>query len=172
MKTRNASGFDLAFILVAGAAIPVAMGAAVLAAGDGLPGQALAVMLGVYGTALVMGLMMAAGERQPAGAPRLADVGGAGASQAAVLELTDILVAPPVPLTFEVARATGVCPLGFRPGHTWTVDASGRISRPICQPGAIALTAMLARRPEGEMEREAPCRCPLGDRELVFAWRN
>lgn len=85
------------------------------------------------------------------------------------LELVDEL--PPVPIlpvTVGVAGATGGCPLGFRPGQTWRVDADGHISRPLCRPAVDALTSMLPTLTEEDWEHGVPCRCPLKDREVIF----
>ena len=87
----------------------------------------------------------------------------------AVLELMDeVPVAPIVPVTIGVAGATGGCPLGFRPGHSWVIDADGHISRPLCLPAVNALAPLLSSFSVDDWEHGVPCKCPLGNREVVF----
>ena len=86
------------------------------------------------------------------------------------LELVDeIPSAPILPVTVGVAGATGGCPLGFRSGQNWGIDADGHISRPLCRPAADALSDLLPTLTRDDWEKGIPCRCPMGDREVVFA---
>ena len=86
------------------------------------------------------------------------------------LELVDQIPSDPIlPVTVGVAGVTGGCPLGFRPGQSWGIDADGHISRPLCRPAADALASLMPTLTRDDWEHGVPCRCPLGDREVVFA---
>ena len=86
------------------------------------------------------------------------------------LELVDEVPSVQIlPVTVGVAGATGGCPLGFRPGQSWGIDADGHISRPLCRPAVDALSELLPTLTRDDWEHGIPCRCPMGDREVVFA---
>lgn len=161
---------DWVFVLAGGAIIPVLMVIAVLTAGDDLPGEALVVMLGVYGTVMVMTIMMArmGGERSKVEVPGVAHEGSTGSVTEPVLELMDFVEPPVMPVTVGVARTAGICPLGFRPGRSWVVGVDGRITPPLCRPAAEVLSSTLQSFSCEELVREVSCRCPLGDCEIVF----
>jgi uncharacterized repeat protein (TIGR04076 family) len=68
-----------------------------------------------------------------------------------------------------VRSVDGVCPLGFRPGKTWSVERDGHMSHPLCRPAVEAISQALWEFNEEAMEAGISCRCPLGDRNMVFS---
>ena len=132
----------------------------------------IAVLLAVFLTTILMGTgATLIASQQPSGQeeewlidrPTIHWLGGE-------LELVDeIASASILPVTVGVAGATGGCPLGFRPGQSWAIDADGHISRPLCRPAVDALASLLPTLTRDDWEHGIPCRCPMADREVVFA---
>ena len=59
------------------------------------------------------------------------------------VELVEVLVHEPrVAVTASVTKVFGPCPLGFMPGNTWRIGPDGSLSRPMCRPGAAALSGL------------------------------
>jgi len=87
------------------------------------------------------------------------------------LELMDELFTPPLgEATIGVVRSVdGVCPLGFRPGKTWSVERDGHLLHPLCRPAVEAISKALLEFDEEDIEAGISCRCPLGDRNMVFS---
>jgi hypothetical protein len=86
-------------------------------------------------------------------------------------ELSEVVsAAPPGPVTVVVVKATGVCPLGFRPDHIWLIDGDGRLSRPLCKPVVSALDLVFQSWPQEEEKQLLTCCCPIDNRqrEVVF----
>jgi hypothetical protein len=162
------------FTLAGAVAIPMALLIAYLGARQPMPGQAItaiAALLVIYLSLMLLGTIMAptAGERTVAGTAELAMEGFAADGEVAELELMDAVpVSLMMPVTLGVTRASGVCPLGFRPGHTWVVGVDGHLSRPLCAPAVTASTAILEEWSAVGLRIAEPCHCPVG-RELVFA---
>lgn len=175
MKTERAFFPNWAFVMAIGAAIAGIMLIAFLGATETMPGQGIAVialLLAIYllvvGTGIVMASMT--GGLATAETVGLAAEEAATAASVPELELMDAVpVAPLSPVTIGVAGVTGVCALGFRPGHTWVVDSDGGLSRPLCQPGVVALSSMLRSLQREGVKLRVPCNCPLGNREVAFA---
>ena len=175
MRYLGVSSFGWGLTISVAAAIFALVVIVLLASVDSVAGQRItvvAVLLGVYLTTVLMGTgaMLIANE-QPSG-----QEAGLVIDQPVAhwldgeLELVDeIASAPILPVTVSVAGATGGCPLGFRPGQAWGIDADGHISRPLCRPAVDALATMLPMLTEEDWEHGIPCRCPLGNREVVFA---
>ena len=165
---------DGAFALAGGAAIPVIMLIAFLAIREPVPGQAIAViavLLAIYLLVVGMGIIMAplSSERATEEMMGLAAAETATAVVRPELELMDAVpVAPLSPVTISVVGATGVCPLGFRPGHTWVIGDDGHLSRPLCQPAVTAISSMLRLLSREGVKLRVPCYCPFGDREVAF----
>ena len=166
-------GWELAFI--AAAAIFALVVIALSASSETATGQriiVIAVLLGVFLTTVLMGTgatLIANEQPSDQEEERLIDrptihwLGGE-------LKLVDeIASAPILPVTVGVAGATGGCPLGFRPGQRWGIDADGHISRPLCRPAVDALATLLPTLTKEDWEHGIPCRCPMADREVVFA---
>ena len=88
-----------------------------------------------------------------------------------VLELMDGLSTIPLgTATIGVVRSVGgICPLGFQPGKTWSVDSDGHLSRPLCRPAVDAISTALWERDEEDLETGIVCHCPIGDQNLVFS---
>jgi hypothetical protein len=84
------------------------------------------------------------------------------------VEMVYSVVAPARPMTLRVLSARGSCPLGFRPGQTWAVDARGHLAPALCRGATRQLEPMLQRAPEDGRETQAACRCPVLGRELTF----
>lgn len=84
------------------------------------------------------------------------------------LELLDTVPLTVGPATISVAGAEGVCPLGFRQGHTWALSQNGRLSSPLCRPAVEALSPALRLAQGNGNGQTVSCRCPLGDREVLL----
>jgi|ETNmetMinimDraft_1059919.scaffolds.fasta_scaffold81398_1 hypothetical protein len=80
--------------------------------------------------------------------------------------------APNEVVTAAITKVVGPCPLGWMPGNNWKIDSEGNLSRPMCSPGATALSALL-RTSEGDaIDRSACCDCPVAGREVTFTVRE
>ncbi len=80
--------------------------------------------------------------------------------------------APNEVVTASITKVVGPCPLGWMPGNTWRISPDGKLSRPMCRPGATALSALF-RMSEGDaMDRSACCECVFAGREVTFAVRE
>lgn len=151
MRAQRIALGDVAFLLVLGLAIPVAL---------------VHVAYGTYHLALIAASAVIIGVA--------IEVTGWNPWPTAVaapeLELMDRVPAPSAPIAVRVVRASGTCPLGFRPGSWWTIDEAGHVSSPLCRPAVTALSpafeAVLGTAGEGPVS----CHCPLGDREVAFAF--
>ena len=60
---------------------------------------------------------------------------------------------PKDPVNATITKVVGPCPLGLMPGHTWEICPDGKLSRPLCRPGATALSAAVS---HGEWRRIGP----------------
>ena len=166
---------DVALALAGGAAIPVIMLIAFLGTRETVFGQGIAViavLLAIYLLVVGMGIIMAPvpSERATEEMVGLAAAETATAVLRPELELMDAVpVTPLSPVTIRVVGATGVCPLGYRPGHTWVIGDDGHLSRPLCKPAVIALSSMLRALSREGVKLRVPCYCPMGDREVAFA---
>ena len=84
-------------------------------------------------------------------------------------ELTD---APKMAVTASITKVFGPCPLGLMPGNTWEIGPDGKLSRPMCRPGATALSALFRMANGDVMDSSACCKCMAGGREVTFAVRE
>ncbi len=166
---------DGTLVLTGGTAILVIILIAFLGTRETVPGQAIAViavLLAIFLLVVGVGIIVAPTAREQATKEMMglaaADTGTAVVRP--VLELMDAVpVAPLSPVTISVVGARGVCPLGFRPGHTWVIGDDGHLSRPLCQPAVTALSSMLRSVSTKGAKLRVPCYCPLGNREVAFA---
>ncbi len=162
-------------VLTGGTAILVIMLVAFLGTIETVPGQGtavIAVLLAIFLLVVGMGIIMAplASEQATEEMVGLAAAETATAVVRPELELMDAVpVAPLSPITLRVVGATGVCALGFRPGHTWVIGDDGHLSRPLCQPAVVAVSSMLRSLSTERVKQRAPCYCPLGNRKVEFA---
>ena len=175
MKYFSGSSFGWGLTFTAAAAIFALVVIGLSVSSETTTGQrtiVMAVLLGVFLTTVLMGTgATLIANDQPAGQeeewsidwPMVHWLDGE-------LALVDeIPSAPILPVAVGVAGASGGCPLGFRPGQTWAIDADGHISRPLCRPAVDALATLLPTLTKETWEHGIPCRCPMGDREVVFA---
>lgn len=161
MHAREPTLSRMVPLVAMGAAPPLVLIWAMMTAGPALPVVTLLGMTLVWYAAALGGLTE---EAKVQAARRAAQEAAARAAAAEPqLELVEVLPIPSVAMAFGVVSAMGVCPLGFRPGSTWAIDEEGHLSRPLCRP---AVAAVLDISSQGA---EASCRCPLGDRALIFA---
>jgi hypothetical protein len=166
---------DGALVLTGGTAILVIILIAFLGTREIVPGQGIAVIavllsifLLVVGTGMIMAPTASEGATEEMMGLAAADTGTAVVRPE--LELMDAVPVPLLsPVTIRVVGATGVCALGFRPGHTWVIGEDGHLSRPLCQPAVVAVSSMLRSLSTEEVKLEVPCQCPLGNREVAFA---
>ena len=173
MKIHSESFSEWALVLAIAVVLFAVVVIAALAVKADAPGVAtLAGLLIVFLVVTMVPLATFSVSREPQDAKRLGlEVEGAAAlAGGPELELMDTLpVAPFASLTIEITRDIGVCPLGFRRGDAWIVAGDGRISRQLCRPAVTALGSMLQATQNGGPEQEVACRCPLGDRQVLFA---
>ena len=80
--------------------------------------------------------------------------------------------APNEVLTAAITKVAGPCPLAWMPGNTWKIDAEGNLSRPMCGPGATALSELLKMSEGDAIDRSACCDCPTAGREVTFTVRE
>ena len=152
MITNKMSFGRVSYLVVLGMAIPLA---------------ALHVGLGLYHLALIVAAAVIAGVA--------IEVTGWNPLQAAAstpvpeLELMDTFLLPSAPITIRAVAARGICPLGFQPGDTWSLDGEGHLSPWLCRPAVDSLSAILQAPQHNGNGKSISCRCPLRDRELAFA---
>jgi hypothetical protein len=169
MKARIFSTSDWALLLAGGAVVPVVAVLALLAADKAEAAGIVGVLAGVFLAVVAPGIYLASTARGRPEWETMDLVATGTAAAPSGLEWVDTVpLAPLWPAAVQVATATGVCALGFRPGDTWVIDANGRLSRPLCRPMANALSSIL-QAPWGEVEESVACVCPLADRQLVFS---
>ncbi len=166
----------LAFLLATMIAFAVIIVGALVILRDGLPPQALAVMGGAGAMALVWGIMLMAAERKEvrsqSAAPALTEVLVSGLLETTSLEMLQSMPAPSVPITVAVTNAVGVCPRGLTVGDTVSIDARGRLTRPLCRTAVEALQGSLRAPIEArDFDRRVSCHCPVAGPGLTFAVR-
>ena len=71
-------------------------------------------------------------------------------------------------VTASVTKVFGLCLLGLMPGNTWRIGAAGSLSRPMCRPGATALSGLFQMANGDAMGRSACCECVIARREVTF----
>ena len=86
-----------------------------------------------------------------------------------VEELAD---APRSPVTASITKVYGPCPLGLMPGNTWEIGPDGGLSRPMCRPGATALSALLRMANGDIMDQSACCVCVIAGQKVTFTVRE
>jgi hypothetical protein len=84
------------------------------------------------------------------------------------VEELDMVPAPSMPLVVSVVGIRGICPRGYQLGNTWQLDATGRVSPPLCRPAVVALRSTLEEQSVFG-KALAVCRCPLGSIQVTFA---
>ena len=80
--------------------------------------------------------------------------------------------APNEEIMAAITKVVGPCPLGWMPGNGWKIDTDGKLSRPMCRPGATALSALLEMSEGDAVDRSACCDCPIAGREVTFTVRE
>ncbi|NQW24527.1 MAG: hypothetical protein HQ475_13915 [SAR202 cluster bacterium] len=83
--------------------------------------------------------------------------------------LTDF---PRMPVNATITRVVGPCPLGMMPGNTWKIGPDGKLSRPMCRPGATSLSELLRMSDGDAMNRSTCCECLIAGREVTFTVRE
>lgn len=92
---------------------------------------------------------------------------------AETVEMVGVLAAGPrEEVAASITKVTGPCPLGWMPGNTWRIGPDGTLSRPMCRPGATALSALFRMSDGDSMKRSACCECPYAGREVTFEIRE
>lgn len=80
--------------------------------------------------------------------------------------------APNAVVAASITKVFGPCPLGLMPGNTWKIGPDGKLSQPMCRPGATALSALF-RMSEGDgMGSSACCECLYAGRKVTFTVRE
>lgn len=93
--------------------------------------------------------------------------------EAEAIEMVDDLTdAPKQAVTVSVTQVFGPCPLGFQPGDIWEIGPDGKLSRPMCRPGATALGSLFRMANGDMMDRSACCECVAAGREVIFTVRE
>ena len=80
--------------------------------------------------------------------------------------------APRVPVSATVTNVTGPCPLGLMPGNTWIIGPDGTLSRPMCLPGAAALSVLFGMASGEVMGRPVCCGCVAAGWEVTITVRE
>ena len=89
------------------------------------------------------------------------------------IEMTEVLTdSPNTAVTTSVTKVFGPCTLGLMPGNTWHISADGKLSRPMCRPGATALSALFRMADGDAMDRSTTCECQFAGREVTFTVRE
>ncbi|PKB72310.1 MAG: hypothetical protein BZY87_01030 [SAR202 cluster bacterium Io17-Chloro-G6] len=83
-----------------------------------------------------------------------------------------LIDAPKTPVSATITKVVGPCPLGLMPGNNWTIDPDGKLSRPMCRPGATALSALFRMANGDVMDRPVCCECEIAGREVTFTVRE
>ena len=83
--------------------------------------------------------------------------------------LTD---APRTAVTAAITKVEGPCPLGLMPGNTWEIGPDGKLSRPMCRRGAIALSSLFRMANGNYMDQSACCECVIAGQEVTFTVRG
>lgn len=167
MNRGRAQFLDIAVLMAAGVAVPIALLAILYLGRVRPPSEALVVMLGVYVAglawlALHLSLFSQETQRQPSEAqPRMRQTMLA-LAESLGLELVYGVSPPPSALSIAVVDSVGRCPLGLKVGDTLQVDAEGRLSSALCASAVAALFPVMAS-PSGTpgADARATCRCPL-----------
>ena len=85
------------------------------------------------------------------------------------MEMVEVLAhGPGVAVTASVTKVFGPCLLGLMPGNTWRIGPDGSLSRPMCRPGATALSGLFQMANGDAMGRSAGCDCVIAGREGDF----
>lgn len=175
MVTNRMRVSDGAFQLTLLLGVPIIIAGAWVLSPSGLPGTALAVLVGVY----VMGVVWAAlsfveaRRRSVARSRRIEASNGATARfvfELPELKLTDAVAAPGSPRAIHVSSSVGECAYGLKAGDSFLVAPNGRMSRPLCQTAIDAVTPLLSDgEGTGDGATGVSCVCPLGGRQVTFA---
>ena len=89
------------------------------------------------------------------------------------IEMVDEMTDAPRSTVFaSVTKVFGPCPLGLMPGNTWEIGPDGKLSRPMCRPGATALSALFLLANGDALDRSACCECVIAGREVTFSVRG
>ena len=80
--------------------------------------------------------------------------------------------APKEFVTAAITKVVGPCPLNWMPGIAWMFDPDGKLSRPMCRPGATALSALLQMSEGDAIDRSTCCDCPIAGREVTFTVKD
>lgn len=80
--------------------------------------------------------------------------------------------APNAVVAASITKVFGPCPLGLMPGNTWKIGPDGKLSQPMCRPGATALSALFRMSDGGAMGRSVGCECLYAGREVTFTVRE
>ena len=84
----------------------------------------------------------------------------------------DLADAPRSPVTASITKVYGPCPLDLMPGNTWEIGPDGGLSRPMCRPGATALSSLFRMANGDVMGQSACCECVIARREVTFTVRE
>ena len=151
MKTRVGVSWDVVYI-------------AILLAGAGVTLWHLT--LGMYHLAFIAAVMTAVG----AGIVTMERVPAVARVALPDLALRDRVTAPLAPVSVRVQSREGGCAWDYRTGNTWAIDPQCRVTPQLCQAAVLALGSVLkSQSPMAQGQATAPCRCPLAQREVVFA---
>ena len=80
--------------------------------------------------------------------------------------------APRETVAAAITKVVGQCPLGMMPGNTWKIGPDGKLSRPMCRPGAAALNSLFRMTDGDAMDRSTCCECVFAGRKVTFTVRE
>ena len=168
MAQQNSRTFKLVIALAVAAGLPAMIIGEKLVLGDGLPVQAIAVMIAAYAVGLFWaGVGVARSTETVAGlAP---GVDAAVREHMPALELLDTVPYVAQPASVRVTGGSGACPWGLQVGDRLGIEAGGRLSSPLCRTAVAALGPALGRLEDGgDRGTAVSCRCPMADRHRTF----
>lgn len=90
-----------------------------------------------------------------------------------VVEMVGVLDgAPTTTVAATITKVIGPCPLGMMPGNAWKIGPDGKLSRPMCRPGATALSDLFDMAGGDAMNRSTACDCLYAGRKVTFTVRE
>ena len=89
------------------------------------------------------------------------------------VEMVEVLAEmPTATVAATITKVVGPCPLGMMPGNSWKIGSDGKLSRPMCRPGATALSALFQMANGEAVNRSAACDCMYAGRKVTFTVRE
>lgn len=89
------------------------------------------------------------------------------------VEMVEVLAGvPTATVAATITKVIGPCPLGMMPGNAWKIGPDGKLSRPMCRPGATALSELFQMAKGEALNRSTACDCMYAGRKVTFTVRE